>query len=177
MQKYKFLKPALVLVIITLMSAFLLSFVNFITADRIEKNNVQKKLEAIEMIFPSMSKFESVENPSYPSTVSDAGIVFDFDGNVLGYYAETSPTGLNGSISMIVGIDFDGTIVKTVCLSSSETPGFGTKATDNAYLEKFKDVKSVDAVDTISGATVSSKAVKLGISEACTAVSMLTEEK
>jgi electron transport complex protein RnfG len=177
MQKLKFLKPALSLLIITMGIALLLSVVNFITEDRIAENALAEKRAAISEIFPELDTFESKTFDSMPSTVTDVGIAVNDSGDALGYYVEAAPMGLNGNITMIIGLNNDGKVEKVICLSSSETPGFGTKATDGNYFKLFSSLNSDGAsrVDTISGATISSKAVRLGISEACQTVEMLME--
>ncbi|MBR5459947.1 MAG: FMN-binding protein [Clostridia bacterium] len=177
MQKLKFLKPALSLLIITVGVALLLSLVNHITADRIVENNLREKREAIARIFPEVDVFETAEISNLPTTVTEAGTVKGSDGKTIGYYAEIAPVGFKDSINMIVGTDINGSVTEVVCLSSSETAGVGTKATTPEYLVRFTSLDSERAktVDTITGATISSKAVKLGISEACAAVSMVKE--
>lgn len=182
MQKLKFLKPALVLLIIAVGVALLLSLVNFITKDKIVENTLREKNAAIEKIFTECKNpvSESVDKAlieSLPSTVSDLGYVKSADGDNVGYYVEVAPVGFKDAISMIVGVSSDKTVVNVICLSSSETAGVGTKATGSDYLRNFisKNSDNVSDVDTITGATISSKAVKNGILNACRAVELLAE--
>ncbi len=179
MQKLKFLSPALCLLVITVGVALLLSLVNFITEDKIAENILNEKREAIEAIFPELDDFQkaSLENP--PQSVDEVGIVRNASGEKLGYYVEISPMGFKDVISMIVGIDPKGNISRVICLSSSETAGVGTKATDKSYLDTFsgRGFDNVSSVDTITGATISSKAVRAGITAACEAVKMIGEVK
>lgn len=182
MQKFKFLKPALVLLIIAVGVALLLSLVNFITADRIAENTLREKNAAIEKIFTEYEKpvSESIDKTTFekiPSTVNDLGYVKNADGETVGYYVEVAPVGFKDAISMIVGISKDKNVVNVICLSSSETAGVGTKATDSAYLQNFisRNSDNVSDVSTITGATISSKAVKSGMLDACLAVELLAE--
>ena len=184
MQKFKFLKPALVLLIISVGVALLLSLVNFITADRIAENTLREKNEAIEKIFTEFEKpvSESVDKTTLeklPSTVNDLGYVKNSDGETVGYYVEVAPLGFKDTISLILGISSDKNVVNIKCLSSSETAGVGTKATDSSYLNNFtsRNSSNVSDVATITGATISSKAVKSGILDACLAVELLVEVK
>ncbi len=175
MQKLKFLKPALCLVVITVGTALLLSLVNFITKDRIAENELEEKRAAIEAIFPDLADFDkaSMENP--PQSVNEVGIVRNGSHEKIGYYVEISPMGFKDAISMIVGFDADEKIIRAICLSSSETAGVGTKATDASYLDKYAGhtIDNASSVDTITGATISSKAVREGIKSACEAVEII----
>ena len=180
MQKLKFLKPALVLLIIAVGVALLLSLINSITVDRIAENALREKNAAIEKIFTDYESplSESIDKTSIeklPSTVNDLGYVKSSDGTIAGYFVEVAPVGFKDAISMIVGISKDKSVVNVICLSSSETAGVGTKATGFDYLQNFisKNSDNVSGVDTITGATISSKAVKSGILDACRAVEFL----
>lgn len=176
MQKLKFLAPALPLTVICVVIALLLSVVNAVTADRIAENAVREKDEAISTIFPN-SEFKSVESDAYSETVSDVGIVYSND-EVVGYYAESAPVGFKGTISLIVGCDAEGRVIKVTCTASSETPAVGTRATEESYLSSYKSKKAdeIGKVDTITGATISSKAVRLGIENAVKAIMIIIEE-
>ena len=178
MQKLKFLAPALPLTVICVVIALLLSLINALTADRIVKNALEEKALAIEDIVPSSKGFESADSSLYAKTVKEAGRVKNESGETIGYYAEVSPVGFKGEISLIIGCNIEGRILRVSCLATSETPSVGTKATDVGYLVNFanKDKTDVDAVDTISGATISSRAVKSGIKNAVITISNIIEE-
>lgn len=178
MQKLNFLKPALPLTIICVVIAFLLAFVNAVTADKILDNAKKEKENAIEKIFPESAGFESCDPSLWMDNVSDAGSVKNSSGSVIGYFVEVSPVGFKGEISLIVGCDTEGKILKVSCLSTTETPAVGTKATDESYLEGYKSLTSeqVSGVDTITGATISSRAVRLGIHNAVLTAENIIEE-
>lgn len=178
MQKLNFLKPALPLTVISVVIALLLAVVNSVTADRIVQNTLIEKENAIKGIFAECDTFESGNPDSFENSVSDAGKVLDADGNIIGYYADVAPIGFKGEISLIVGTDVEGKVVGASLLSASETPGVGTKATDSSYLEKYNGKASADinSVDTITGATISSRAVRQGILSAVTTVEAIIKE-
>lgn len=178
MQKLNFLKPALPLTIICVIIAFILSFVNAVTSDRIAENIKKEKEEAITKIFPDSVSFDVADNKFYTDCVNDAGSVKDKDGNVIGYYADVSPIGFKGEIALIVGCDLEGKVIRVFCLSTAETPAVGTRATENSYLTNYisLDTHGVESVDTITGATISSKAVKHGIYDATLTAKRIIEE-
>ena len=177
-QKYSFLKPALPLTIICVVIALLLSVVNAVTADKIKDNSQKAKEEAIEKIFPEADSFITADTKHYTDCVNDAGKVLDKSGNLLGYYADVAPIGFKGSISLIVGCDLEGKVIKAFCLSTTETPAVGTKATEEGYLDNYKALTApgVEKVDTITGATISSKAVRHGIYDGTLTISKIIEE-
>ena len=179
MQKLNFLKPALPLTVISVIIALLLAVVNSVTADRIVQNTLIEKENAIKGIFAQCDTFESADETAFENTVSDAGTVLDAWGKVIGYYADVAPVGFKGEISLIVGTDTSGVVVGAALLSASETPGVGTKATDASYLSKFTGLSSEDisGVDTITGATISSRAVRRGIESAVATINNIKEGK
>ena len=174
MQKLKFLAPALSLIVITVGVAFLLSFVNSITADRIVQNEIEEKTNAVQTIFPSLTKFENVD-ANLPQNVEELGIVYGENSEQIGYFAKVSPIGFKDKVTMIVGVDNSSRVVSAVCLSSSETAGVGTKATAEDFLSEFigQDKDASANHRTITGATITSKAVRLGISKALEAVELI----
>ena len=177
MQKLKFLRPAISLVVITVGIALLLSLVNFITKDKIAENELQKKNEAIADIFGDGVTSEEKELSSPIETVSSAGKVLNSDGSLLGYWVQVEPVGFKANIVMIIGFDTNDKIVGVRGISSSETAGLGTKATSESHLNKFIGAAESDVIDTVSGATISSKAVQNGIDNAFLAVKILKEVK
>ena len=92
------------------------------------------------------------------------------DGNIIGYTVKVSPSGYGGEISMMVGVNADLTISGVKILSLSETPGLGAKAQDEAFLPQFKGKNEKMAlkkdITAITGATITSTAVTLGVKEA-----------
>jgi electron transport complex protein RnfG len=49
-------------------------------------------------------------------------------------------------------------------LEQSETPGLGTKVGEEFFLEQFRGKDSIEGVEAISGATISSEAMKRAVS-------------
>ncbi len=90
---------------------------------------------------------------------------------------ETSGTGFGGAIGLMVGINLDkDTIIGVRVTTHSETPGIGSRAKDDpAFVSQFSG-KGMDtnfgvkaeggAIDAMSGATVTSKAVSLAATQA-----------
>lgn len=81
--------------------------------------------------------------------VSDAGTV------VYG-----AAQGMLSEVRVAVFFDANDTILGIVADCSQETPGLGTLAGEEGFTSQFAGVESADGVDTITGATISSTAVK-----------------
>ena len=101
-------------------------------------------------IFPN-SQFKQVEENVYQVIQN---------GKVIGYVGIGSKKGFGGPITAAVGINIDGTLKGVRVLEQNETPGLGDKITDNTFLSQFEGLSydKID-VDTISSATISSKAL------------------
>ena len=69
---------------------------------------------------------------------------------------------------MVVGVQLDGTVNGFSITAHSETSGLGTKAFEPAYADQFKGIPAanVDGISTLSGATMTSTAVKNGVNAA-----------
>ena len=82
----------------------------------------------------------------------------DKDGKLLG--AAFKATGKSYSdIVTLVGMLKDGTITAIRVLSQNETPGIGSRVSEPAFTDQFRNIKDVSGVQAISGASVSSAAV------------------
>lgn len=115
----------------------------------------------------------------YKAHIDDVLVAKDSSGNKLGYIITvTDEEAYNGSLTMTVGVDMDGSVKGISFLELKETPGLGMKAKDKAFLKQYvgKDVKFFtytkdeaednSEVDAISSATITTNAVTHGV-DAC----------
>ena len=165
------LKICAVLLLITMCVAFLLSFVNAVTKDTIAANEAAKISEALGGIFseasnPAASKLEG----QFGEVVNGFYTVKDGDA-LIGYYADVSPVGFKGAVNLMVGMDVDGKVVGVEIISHGETVGIGDRIQNEEFLNGFvgKEGALNGSVDTISGATYSSRAVIAGVDAALVA--------
>ena len=160
-------KSTLVLVVICAVTAILLALTNAITAPTIQANQDKAANEALLQVMPNGQGFEKLDLSAYtlPATVTDA---YKEAGG--GYVFQLKTTGYGSDFIIMCGVNADGTISGTVCLSSTETLGhektFGANFTG-------KDAAGVDAVDTISGATKTTQAYKNAMKDALNAAIIL----
>ena len=158
------LKLALVLLLITVVVAGLLGFVNYLTADKIAENTAKKANEAMEAVLPSGS-YEKLE-------VTAEGIteVYKAEG---GYVVRLNAGGFGGAIDMMVGVDMNGTVTGVSVISHSETASLGAECTREDWRAQFagttgalKVTKDGGTIDALTGATVTSRAVTEAVNRA-----------
>ncbi len=168
-----------VLTVLTTFSGGLLAAVKSKTEVQIE-NQVLKfqKAPAIKGIFPETTndplaerfivKGDNIELQVFPGRLSDGSKAVAF---------ETKGSGFGGPVGLMVGIRLDtDSIVDVRVTTHSETPGIGSRAKENlSFVSQFSGKKldtnfSVKAdggaIDAMSGATVTSKAVSLAATQA-----------
>ena len=169
------LKICAVLLLITMCTAFLLSFVNGITKDPIAKNEAAKKAKALSELFTDVAApvSEKIEG-EYEGEVNGFYLVKDGE-TIIGYYADVSPVGFKGGVNLMVGLDTEGKVTGVTVLSHGETVGIGDKIEDKDFRSGFigregslsykkgAGADEAGVIDGISGATYSSKAVINGV--------------
>lgn len=168
------LRLGLSLFLITAVAAFVLALVNAVTADTIARHAEEKRQAAMTSVMPGANVFSEMYNQD---TTIDR-ISGAYDGTTfLGYCVEVTPNGFGGTISLMVGVDANGRVTGTAILDHAETAGLGAKAADPAFLNQYIGKSGSitvnngsNAVQAITGATITSKAVTRGINTALTAV-------
>ena len=163
----KSVKSTLVLVVICAVTAILLALTNAITAPTIKANQDKAANEALLQVMPNGQGFEKLDLSAYtlPATVTDA---YKEAGG--GYVFQLKTTGYGSDFIIMCGVNADGTVSGTVCLSSTETLGY-----EKTFGANFtgKDAAGVEAVDTISGATKTTQAYKNAMKDALNAAIIL----
>lgn len=86
--------------------------------------------------------------------------------------------GFAGLIGVMVGVSKDGKLLDIGITSHSETPGIGSRVAEASFTEKFKGLKAEVGVkiDSISGATYSSKGVIAAVNQAIGYVNNFSKE-
>ena len=162
------LKPAVRLMIFATVAALLLAVVNAFTAGRIEINTREKINAARCEVIGDYSFEEADADISGAKYIT--GVYRAMDGEeCAGYVYELESRGYGGTIYICLGIDTDGCITGVKVSSHVETKGLGTDA-EYKFMAGFVGLDasagSAMQVDGISGATISSNAVKNAVDEA-----------
>jgi len=189
-----FIKDAIILFAITLISGLILGFVYDITKAPIAAAAKAAKNEAYAVVFPDAKDFEASDAETAKIaetadeisgkgfghvTVDEVVDAKDASGNNVGrVITATSKDGYNGTVQLSVGIKSDGTVVGITFLTLAETPGLGMRAGEkdfysqyaNKNTKEFKLVKGSASGDNeiaaISGSTITSSAVTNAVNAA-----------
>ena len=101
------------------------------------------------------------------------------EGHLLGYCVEVQSQGFGGPVTMTVGVDLNGTVTGVAIESHSETDRVGTAAMTPAALARYVGRSGTirssgnNSVDTVTGATATSKAITAGVNRALNIVANL----
>lgn len=170
----KNLKPLYVLVGICLIVAALLAGINVFTAKVIEQRQNQAIQESLATVAPDPDNvsFKPVDRPE----TAPAGVGEIYKDEISGAYAVTvKRQGYKSVISMTVGVGADGKIIKVVITDEQESHG---KAEFATFPDRFagKGADEIEDVEAITSATVSSNAVKAGVTDALVALGFAQPE-
>lgn len=189
------LKYGFVLFAISVICTLLLAVTNMVTEPVIEMRDEQKNIEAQQSVLPQADKFEPISDldqikedmPENGDLV--ASIDMAYSGNdLVGYTVKTTPNGYGGEIQLLTGIDTEGKITGIYVLDQSETAGLGARSTEQEFQDEYKGLSAEEEItveksgpvegneiQAISGATITSNAVTLGVNTASEAVKVATE--
>lgn len=164
-------KMVLTLAIITALAAAALAGANIATADKIKAEAEAKAARAVLKIFPDCNNpTKSEEKSPTGETVVVYRCPLD---RVCFSFSTSSDTTISrpysGRIRAMIGIE-KGKVAGVQIVNQSETPGLGAKIVEKKFLDQFrgKDANTVwkvkkddptGAIDGLSGATISSRAV------------------
>ena len=173
------LRLAGTLFLIAAVVAVALAGVNGITAPAIAELNAQKTQEAISAVLPGGFDTEITD-------FADAsGIVSKIYQGANGYAVEVGPGGFDNTITMMVGIDNEGKVLGISVVSHTETAGLGAVAAAGtpagiAFRDQFAGASGTVSVtkdggqmDAITGATITSRAICVGVNAALDCVAGL----
>ena len=173
------LRLAGTLFLIAAVVALALAGVNAVTAPVIEELNAAKTQEAISAVLPGGFENELTD-------FADAsGIVSKIYQGANGYAVEVGPGGFDNTITMMVGIDNEGKVLGISIVSHTETAGLGAVAAAGtpagiAFRDQFVGAsgsvsvtKDGGTMDAITGATITSRAICVGVNAALDAVAGL----
>lgn len=158
----KVIKLALFLALIASISGGLLSFVNSFTAPIILENAIAAERATLQLLFPTTESFVPITNFD-----DDTGAIISiFEAKGAGFAYKVTRMGYAAPIVLMLGIANDGTIVGLRVLELADTPGFGMKVGEPAFINSIVGRSSTDPLDLISGSTVSSLAAVEAINAA-----------
>ena len=162
--------PVLFLTIVVCIAVIALTLTNSVTEEKIEQGKLDAVAEQLKELFPNLTSYEQ-DSPSSIYIISDAS-------GVIGFAFTTQGTGYGGAIDLLIGVEppnSEDLILRGISIvSQQETPGLGTRITEEAFKGQFVGISASDialaaeggGIDAITGATISSKAVTDAVSAA-----------
>ncbi len=169
------IKLGLVLLVITTVAAFTLSFTNSITKDKIALNREIEANKAMQEIIVDADAFVSIDQNTLTAIAeshkSVTRVLEGSKGNqLIGYIIVTETNGYAGSVEVFTAISVDGSVIGVKVGENTETAGLGTLVAEPSFTNQFLGLvytdKTNEKVDMLSGATVSSRAVTNGVNTA-----------
>ena len=170
---------ALTLFVIAAVVAAALAGVNSVTKPIIDQLNAEKTQKAIETVLPGGFDEELANFDN------QGGLVSKVYKGESGYALEVLPSGFDNTITMMVGVDFEGKVLGISVVSHTETAGLGAVAAaqtsaGEAFRGQFVGKSGSVAVskdggelDAITGATITSRAICVGVNAALACVAGL----
>ncbi len=163
----KSIKSIVSLVCICSVVAVLMALTNYFTAPIIEKNEAQSANAALLEVLPDGGSFEELDISSYtlPATVTAA-----YRAENGGYVIKLTTVGYSSGLVLMCGIRADGTVSGVACLASTETLGH-----EKTYGQNLigKTADTLTSVDTVSGATKTTGAMRDAVKDALNATVIL----
>lgn len=158
---FDIIKPALILMAICVVLTAALAATNLLTKDIISAGAVAKEQAALNNCIEADS-FEKIENPNTDATIYAAMK----DEKNVGYAFSVKKSGYGGDVAVIIGI-IDGKVSAIEITDvSGETPGLGQNAKNDSFKNQFKGIQNANEVKAMTGATITSNAVKAAVTEA-----------
>lgn len=138
---------------------------------------VQAQREILSQAMPQAAV--GAETPYHAAGALSITAGYDEEGRLLGYCVSVQSQGFGGPVTMTVGVDLNGAVTGVAIESHSETDRVGTEAmTSQAlarYIGRSGTIRSSgsNSVDSVSGATATSKAITAGVNRALNIVANL----
>lgn len=181
--------PTVSLFVICLCVTALLAVTNAVTKDAIAYQQELSAAESRQAVCPDAVDFEKVE---YDVQGVECYKALDESGNLIGYAVSSASRGYGGDVKVMTGINAeDGSVIAiNVYDNSGETPGLGVNTSGEKFTSQFAGLSSgtgvtVDkdagknpdslAVDSVTGATISSRAVVDAVNQAFDAYNAVKE--
>lgn len=166
------IKPVVVLLAICIIIPFALAGTNAITQKRIAELAIKQRDAAMSTLFADCEFTETEIKGNEYFTAKD-------DDALVGYIVTNVAKGYGGDVSVMTAINTDGTVKAVKILDvSNETPGLGQNVTKESFYSQFTGMmgevsikkngadNAKNEVSPVTGATISSTAVKNAVNDA-----------
>lgn len=174
------LRIALNLTAACLISGLFIAGTYFLTNDTAVQKAAELKTLTLQSMVTEADSYKDVPGKTDWYIASKAG-------KIIAYIVPAESKGYGGAIKMLVAVTPDGLVKNFNILDSKETPGLGDKASKPQFsgqllgksaehLTVTKDPSDKEDIMAISGATITSRAVTLGVKNAVAEVAQFVKE-
>ena len=165
--KKEYIMVMVKMVLMSVIAAVILGGLYIPTQEQLKIYQEEQRQLALVDVLPVADHFEPVKSGEETLFYQ----AFDASNNLVGYCFFHDQSGSQGTITLAGGVDTEYTVTGVKIMTHAETPGLGAKITEPFFTDQFKGVavgdlmlsKNDGAIDSITGATVSSQAVIDGI--------------
>lgn len=176
------IKLAVILFLFSAIGAGSLAIVNGFTSVIIADRAQQELANSLGLVYTEADQFDVVDEAKLAEIkAADPTVINIYDAKsgdeVKGNIVEMSGSGYGGAFNFIVGIDkTTKAITGFKMLNNAESPGFGKKAEEPEFEQGTVGATKGDEIQAITGATVTTGAIKGALDKAFNAVGVLSGE-
>ena len=142
------------------------------------ETQARRQMALIDQVMPQAET--ASQTPYRANGALDISAGYDADNKLVGYGVKVQSQGFGGIITMVVGVDLDGKVTGLAVLDHREDVRVGGMAVTPAALQRYVGRSGTlrtdggwNSVDTVSGATATSKALTAGVNRALSIVANL----
>jgi electron transport complex protein RnfG len=188
-----FIEQSWLLITAAFLCGLLLALTNAALEPRIQRIQIGEMYDLMKRLIPQADEFEKViPQAEIAGNKTDIYAVMDKQKQVLGFSFVGTGNGFADQIKLVIAVNTDcSKLLGFDVLYSNETPGFGSRMTEDWFRQQFVDAptgtleliksgqadKEKDQILAISGATVTSTAVVNIFNNYIGEVKKLLEEK
>lgn len=168
------IKPAIVLLLICVVAAGALGYVNQITLAPIAEQDAKATETSMKEVLSDAASFGDTVEVS-EGNITAVTPALDENGETTGYAVSITTKGFSAGLKLMFGVSTDGVIKGlSVVDNSNETPGLGANSSKPEFTSQFVDqsgtiavTKDGGSIESLTGATITSRAIANAATEAC----------
>ncbi|HSN58877.1 MAG TPA: RnfABCDGE type electron transport complex subunit G [Clostridiaceae bacterium] len=142
----------------------------FATAPIAAQKAIETTKNTMKALVPQADNFVEVEG-------KEGWFAAEKGGETVAFVVPSESKGYGGAIKLLVAVSPDGKVLDYSCTKHNETPGLGDKAARSPFKDQFKgktaellevtkDPTNKENIQSLTGATISSKAFTKGVKQA-----------
>lgn len=180
-EEHSVVKIAANLAMACFISGVVIGSVYYVTAPVAAQKAELMRQESMKSLVPAAEAFQPVDG-------HEGWFAAQEGGQTVAYIVPSETKGYGGTIKLLVAVSADAKVIDYNILEHNETPGLGDNAQKPAFRGQFagksaaeltvtKNPADKEAIQAMTGATISSRAVTKGVKQAVEEVAQLTGGK